>query len=354
MLARAAALLSIGGVLAPALPACAQDGAVALVVTGEDRAAAAAAFLTFADIPEPLRFDAPPPEPPAEVEMLVRIDTDGPFVRVWRRRDGVILERRFDAPTDGYTLAVVASELVEVARTGADPATVGAVVVEEEPAATAETTPPPEVESPPEPEPAPEPEPEVAPEEVSPPVGEDETPWTVEFTPGVGVEAWLSLPDPDPWIVQPTLFVELLAGQDGWRIGGAIFASALGGWSREDAGFEVGYARHDFGLRLGGGGDVGPIGTRLLAHVRGGASVVVGSAAREEINDDRREQLVPGWFVGLSLDVRQPIALGLEIFFEVGADILPAPVRFTAFGATLVVEPSVRLGGRLGLAWRLP
>ncbi len=346
MSARLAAVLALGA-LSLAARARAQDEVVALVVSGVDRDAATSAFLSFADVPARLRFDVEPVPPPDEVAMLVRIDTDAPAVRVWRRRDGVVLERRFDGPEDGYALAVVASELVEVARTGADPATVGAVVVEAEPpAATAEATPPPEVEAP-----APEPE---AVEEARPDPPAEEAPWALEITPGVGVEGWLSLPRPDPWIVQPTLFVELLVGRDGWRLGGAVFASALGGWSREDGGFEVGYARHDVGLRLGGGGDVGPIGTRLLAHLRVGASAVVGAAEREGVNDDRRDQVVPGWFVGLALDARQPLALGLELFLELGADLLPAPVRFTAFGATLIAEPTVRLGGRLGLAWRLP
>ncbi|MEZ4336387.1 MAG: hypothetical protein R3B82_07145 [Sandaracinaceae bacterium] len=352
MLVRLAALGTFVGALALAGGVRAQDEVVALVVIGADRECAANAFLSFAAVPEHLRFEAAPEVPPDEIEMLVRIDTDAPTVRVWRRRDGVTLERRFEEATDGYALAVVASELVEVARTGADPATVGAVVVEETPAATAETTLPPEVETPPE-----APPPEVVPEAVAdtppPPAADEGAPWVVEVTPGVGVEGWLSLPEPEPWIVQPTLFVELLAGQEGWRFGGAIFASAAGGWSQEAGGFETRYARHEVGLRLGVGGDLGPIGTRLLAHVRGGASLVVGGAGRQGIEDDDREQLVPSGFVGLSLDLRQPIVAGLEVFLEVGADLLPAPVRFTAFGATLVVEPDVRLAGRLGLAWRI-
>jgi len=320
--------------------ASAQDGEVALVVTGPSAADARSAFVSFVDVPPALRFDAAPDAPPNGVELLVRIDTEAPAVRVWRRRDGAVLERRFDEAQDGYALAVVAAELLEVARTGADPAAVGATLVEPEPEAS------PELE--PEPEP---PEPEVAPEELAP---RDDVAWAIELTPGLGVEGWFSI-DGDPWIVQPTVFFEVLGGPAGeaWRIGGALFASALGQMGVSEGELQGSYARHDVGARLSVGGDVGPVGTRLLGHVRVGGAAVIGSAERQGRDDDRRESARPGWFVGLGLDVRQPLIEGLELFLDLSADVLPAPVRFEGEGRALVAEPWVRLGGRLGLAWRV-
>ncbi|MCB9597788.1 MAG: hypothetical protein H6719_34035 [Sandaracinaceae bacterium] len=338
--------------------ALAQADDVALVVTGEDAEVAGSAFESFVAVDAARRLDVAPVVPDASVGMLVSIDTDGSVVRVWRRRDGVTLERAFDARQDGYALAVVASELLEVARTGADPASVGATVVEVAPVeaepvpeatdttdavdatAAADTTDAPAA---------------VDDATLSEPgAANEDGGWRASFTPGVGVEGWLST-EGEPWIVQPTLFLEVLAGPatESWRIGGALFASALGAWSFESAGVEGTYARHDFGARLTVGGDVGPVDTRLLGHVRVGGSAVVVSAS-EGRNEDSVAATRAGWFVGLGLDARQPLIAGLEVFLDLSADLLPAPLRFTAGGATVVLEPSVRLGGRLGLAWRLP
>jgi len=338
----------------------AAERSVALWVTGAESQTATSAFVSFVPVASDLRFDGSPAELPAVATMLVSIDTGVPQVRVLRRHDGLVLERRFDGHEDGYALAVVASELLEVARSGGDPASVGATVVEASAIETSladstaadpnaaesgsvdldanaagEETQDVEV---------------VDPESVEP-HGSTRS-WALEGTVGIGVEGWLSI-DQAPLLIQPTLFGELLAGVDGeaWRVGGGVFVSALGAYGFEGGGFEGSYARHDFGARVTGGGDLGELRTRLLGHLRVGGAVVVGSA-RPQGDDDDESAVRPGWFVGLGLDVRQPLVEGLEVFLEASVDVLPAAVRFTGGGTTLVREPTVRLGARAGLGWR--
>ena len=333
--------------LAFASPARAQVDDVALVASGPRAESVVRAFETFVEVPAERRFDEAPEEWPAAAAFAVTIDTETDAVRVWRRADEVTFERRFEGgDDDGYALALVASELLEVVRAGGDPASVGATVVEA--AASSET------------ETASETETETV-EEAASETGsetEAETPAeggaVLEFTPGIGVEGWFSV-EGDPWIVQPTIFVELLGGDAGedWRVGGALFVSALGPYSGGDESVEASYSRSDFGVRLSAGGDAGPARTRVLGHLRIGASAIVVSAERRGINDDRRDATRAGWFVGLGLDVRQPLVEGLELFLDVSADALPAPVEVTALGAPLVTEPAFRLGGRLGVAWRI-
>lgn len=326
----AAATLLLGSGVAQAQP-----NDVALVASGGRGAVAADAFASFVALPDERRYAEAPEPTPEGIALLVTIDTDAPLVRVWRRRDDAVLERRFDGPgEDGYALALVAAELLEVARTGADPESVGATVTlgEAEPAA------------PDPPEPA---APETASSEPPPPGAR------FAVTAGVGAEAWLSTEAGGPWLVQPALFLELVGAPPGerWVLGAGLHASGLGAFVHGANGVQGRYARYDVGLRLTFGGDVGPARTRLLGHLRGGGSAVIGSAAQDG-GERRAEALRPGWFVGVAVEGRQPLVDGLELTLELGADVLPAPVTFTAFGEPLLVESPLRVGARLGLAWR--
>src|SRR5690606_8909506 len=137
-----------------------------------------------------------------------------------RRRDESTFERGVSLPDpDGYALALVASELLELARSGVDPARVGASPSEAPPAlapVVAEAAP---VEAPV----------EAAPEEAL------IEPARLAFTAGLGAEAWLGTDAGSPWLVQGVAFVELLGrpSSDGWLVGGALLVSTLGSWSTE-------------------------------------------------------------------------------------------------------------------------
>lgn len=333
-----ALLILLGGGVAEA-----QEGDVALVASGQGGAAAADAFASFVGLPSERRYTEAPDPTPEGVTLLVTIDTDTPLVRVWRRRDDAVLERRFEvAEDDGYALALVATELLEVARSGADPETVGATITTSTPeardAAAVRAA-------------------DEAPAEPAPESTEGSAPRALAFalTVGASVEAWLSGDAGSPWLVQPALFLELVATPPGerWVIGGGVFASGLGAFDTQDqAATVVGrYQRYDVGLRLSFGGDVGPVRTRLMAHLRGGGAVVVGRGTREP-SGERAEALRGGWSLGISGEARQPLVEGLEVTLELGLDVLPAPVVYSAFGEPLLVESTLRLAGRLGLAWR--
>jgi hypothetical protein len=314
----------------------AQANDAALIATGARRDAVISSFTSFA--PDVVTFDAPPLEVPAAITFVVTIDSDEERARVWRRRDGVTLERRIEASDpDGYSLALVASELLEVARSGADPALLGATIVAAPEPVASEIVQPPRV-APPAP--------------IVAPIAPIASAASLALTIGLGAEAWLGLEEGSPWIVQGALFVELLARAtaDVW-LGGALFASGLGENTFDTNGAEGSFARHDFGARVTIAGDAGPVHTRLLAHVRVGGSAVVGSAVRA---DERRSETVAAWFVGLGFEVRQPLIEGLELWLELAADLVPAPVRFTVLGAAWITEAPARLAGRLGAAWRLP
>jgi hypothetical protein len=328
-------IVMCASMLAPAASATAQANDVALVVSGSHAASTAEAFGTFVPISPDRRFDRALGEPPSDIAWLVTIDTDTGVVSVWRRRDRALLERRFQGDEDdGYALALVAAELLEVARSGSDPSAVGATLVVE-PTVSEE-----------EPERAEEIRPDApAAEAIAPPL-------RLSATIGAGVEAWFSVERDTPWIVQPTIFVEVSGlARDGWILAAALTASGLGAWSRDTSELRGTYQRHDFGARFSFGGDVGPLRTRLMAHARAGASLVSGSAERAA-NGERGEAIRAGWFLGLALEARQPLIAGLEVWLELGMDGLPAPVRFLAFGETLLAEAPLRLTGDLGLAWR--
>ncbi|MBX3273455.1 MAG: hypothetical protein KF729_24540 [Sandaracinaceae bacterium] len=315
--------------------------AVALVTRGARAAEAAGAFATFVALDAARRFDEAPPTIPADVDWLVTIDTvdaDAPLVRVWSRRTGVTLERRFEAQEDGYALAVVAAELLEVARTGADPRSVGATV---EPA-------------PPAPDPAPDPAPEPPAQPAPAPTTREarSAPAALAVTVGVGAEVWGAASAGGPWLAQPALFVELVGRPDGegWVVGGALYASGLGAYAATSEGLDVRYARYEVGARISVGGELGPARTRLLGHARAGAAAVVASASRAD-GTQGGEHARAGWHLGVSLEGRQPLVAGLELTLELGADVLPAPVTLVADGARVLAEGPVRVGGRLGLAW---
>lgn len=313
----------------------AQESDVALVSWGERSVVAADAFASFVGLPDERRYSTIPDPPPDGVALLVTIDTDTPLIRVWRRRDDAVLERRFDAPEDdGYALALVATELLEVARAGGDPETVGATLGVAEPTTEPEA---PDLVS--------EAQSDPAPTSAAVPLA---------FTVGVGVEAWLSTEGGAPWLVQPALFVELVATPPGERfvIGGGFFASGAGVFVTrgQTSAIEGHYQRYDVGLRLSFGGDVGPVRTRLMGHLRGGGAAVLGRGTQE--TGESAEAVRAGWFAGISAEARQPLVEGLEVTLELGVDVLPAPVVFTAFGEPLLDESTLRLAGRLGLAWR--
>ena len=87
-----------------------------------------------------------------------------------------------------------------------------------------------------------------------------------------------------------------------------------------------------------------------MGHLRGGGAAVLGRGTQE--TGESAEAVRAGWFAGISAEARQPLVEGLEVTLELGVDVLPAPVVFTAFGEPLLDESTLRLAGRLGLAWR--
>lgn len=338
----------------------AQTSDVALVSSGERAQVAADAFVRFVALPNDRRYAAMPNPRPAAVAFVVTLETDVPLVRVWRRRDGAVLERRFDdSHEDGYAIAFVAAELLEVARTGGDPASIGATVAARPPSAELATEPTARdsmldndrassrAEVAASGTGASEANRRTAPE----PERSAQRP-RLDVTLGLGAEAWLGVEERAPWMVQPALFIDLAGslGGEPWLLSGALLVSGLGSFSRQENGVEGRYQRYDVALRVGLGGDLGEADTRLLGHVRAGASAVVGRA--EQAAAESAEVTRPGWFIGASLEGRQPLWEGLELTAEVSADVLPAPVTFTAFGQPLVEESLLRFAARLGLAWR--
>ncbi|HJL16889.1 MAG TPA: hypothetical protein RMH99_14590, partial [Sandaracinaceae bacterium LLY-WYZ-13_1] len=168
---------------------------VALVTRGAEASGAAEAFASFVGLPADRRYTEAPAPTPDDVELLVTIDTDAPSVRVWRRSDGAVLERRIaGSPTDPYALALMASELLEVARTGADPASVGATVSTSSDADDPTT----DRDAPAEP---------ATLREAADEDGRIEP--ALATTVGAWVEGWFSSDGGAPWLVQPGLAVDL-------------------------------------------------------------------------------------------------------------------------------------------------
>lgn len=329
-----------------ARPAAAQTADVGLIA---DRDSADEAFLHFVPVPDEHRFagmeDA---RHDAAVAFVVDLQGADGVVRIWRRSDRATLERRLEGPDpEGYALAVMGSELLEVARAGSM-----VEVVSVDPPAPEEAAEPPAPE-------AARPEPPSAPEGPDPeaPAEAAGAPGPVSFTVGAALEGWFSSETGGPWLVQPALAFELgysPPGED-WQLGVGLFGAGLGQLDRRVGDVELHYQRYDAGVRLTVGGAFGPVGTRLFGHARLGASAVVGRAEDEGEDDNPREgsRTLAGGFVGPSLEARQPIVEGLELTLELGVDVLIEPVRFLADSVTLVVESPLRLSGRLGLAYRV-
>ena len=113
------------------------DDDVAVSVSGPDAEPVAEAFAGLVTVADDRRLiDAAPTlvatlESDDELAFVVSIDTDEDVARVFRRADGARFERRFEATAeDSYAFALVAAELLEVARTGADPVEVGLAAAE--------------------------------------------------------------------------------------------------------------------------------------------------------------------------------------------------------------------------------
>ena len=99
--------------------------AVALFTTGENGAPVSAAFAGLVTLVDEHGVDGADPSlvTAAESDMalgyVVMIDTDDDVVHVFRHSDGARFERRFEVEVeDSYALALVAAELLEVARSG--------------------------------------------------------------------------------------------------------------------------------------------------------------------------------------------------------------------------------------------
>ncbi len=341
--------------LAPAVGR-AQAGDVGVVVDEEVRDRA---FLELLDVPPERRFtDVEVARRDPSLGFVVDLRVREGVARVWRRSDHATLERRLAEPdAEGYAVAVVASELLEVARAGST-----AEVVSIDPPTDPLSQPSagaapdgdadPATDGPAEPTP---PEPAATATESPPLAGEEggDVSDRLAFTAVAAFEAW-AMPD-GPWQLQPALALELAwigAGQD-WQLSVGLFGAGGGQSDREVSRVEGRYNRVDGGLRVGIGGWVGPARTRLLAHARGGASAVI-MHAEEEGNARRRASTTQaGGFVGASVEVRQPLDFGLEVSLELGVDAIVEPLVFQASGVTLLREGPVRLSGRLGVAYRV-
>jgi hypothetical protein len=285
----------------------------------------------------------------AELGYVILIDTDADVVWVLRRADGARFQKRFEASAeDSYALALVAAELLEVARSGGDPVALGLTgetdvgegVESSESAAVEEVTA----------DARPSASPDPAPLDSPPEPAKEQT----AFTLGVGAEVWGTFGEEAPWLVEPSLFFDVVTRVGSTlRIGGGVFVSGFGRFDGETADAFVTYSRYDIGARGSLGFDTGPFATRLLVHVRVGGSVVVGDGRTSSLTtQETAHESVEAFFAGLSLEGRQPLVLGLELFLDLYLDVLPAPVAFVAFGGTPVAEGSVRLGGRAGFCWR--
>lgn len=335
MVTRACLVLAV---LSIAPVASAQDD-VGLV---ERREAADQAFLELLPIPDARRFDDLDAARAAEVAYVVDLRGRDGVVRVWRRSDRATLERRLEEPDpDGYALAVMGSELLEVAREGsmADVVEVDDAPVEQAPAEAVGDEAPEATSE----------EPIEAPVDASSEDG-------LAFTGGAALEAWGSPVERGAWQLQPAIALELawLPGDAGWQLAVGLFAAGVGQTAAEVGRLEGRYQRFDLGARLTAGAELAPGMTWLLGHVRVGGAAVLGRVEDETVaNGAEGSATVPAFFVGAAIEARQPLFEGLQLTLEVGADALVEPVRFEANGQLLVREGPVRLSARLGLAYRV-
>jgi hypothetical protein len=355
--------------------ASAQDGAeaqvdVALFTSGAAGSAVSEAFAGLVPLPAERRIDGfddaelRAAENDETLGYVVTIATDRDLVQVLRRADGARFERRFVMDADNaYAMALVATELLEVARSGGDPATLGLVATtsvegteesvtgdhegdrENVARSRAEET---------------EDRPEDGEENGGSDTGDGElvdapsasgsSHWSL--TMGAHAELWTSPSDHTPWLLQPGLFVEVLLHTGTLLLGVSIEASGVGAYEGVGADAAAIYRRYDVGGRVSAGFDVGPAATRLLLHFRGGGSVVTadGRTTTLAMQEKRNESTGASYF-GLGVSARQPIVAGLSIHLTLGADLLPAPVQLLTFGETVVGEGSLRLLAQLGACW---
>lgn len=332
-MSRAALILAL---LSLPLTAVAQEGDVGLIEQGES---ADRAFLELLPIPTERRYaELEAARGDDSVAFVVDLRGADGIVRVWRRSDRATLERRLPEPdADGYALAVMGSELLEVARAGS---TAEVVEVDDTPLEE------------PEPAAAATEEPALT-EEASEPAPEGDG---VAFTGGVAFEAWGSPVERGAWQLQPALALELawLPGNAGWQLALGLEVAGLGQTAASVGTFDGVYQRYDFGGRLTAGGELGDGLPWLLGHVRIGGAAVLGRAEDDTMgNEAEGSQTVGAFFVGAAFEARQPLVEGLQLTLALGIDALVDPVRFEAGGQLLVREGPVRLSARLGLAYRV-
>lgn len=377
--------------------ACAALGAFAVAQPAVAEAADEVAFVAFGSHANPVgeAFSGLVPDADAVTNVataeedprfgyVIAVDTDGGVVQIYRRSDGARFERSFEAEAeDSYALALVAAELLEVAQSGADPvalglASTGALVGASGTGSSEDPTRdgqggeggesgedgggPGEADGDPAAEAGPPQETEAGADGTSGSQEEPSAPGTAStdsgaatFSGGAGIEAWTGLESGSPWLVQPTVFFDVL-----WRVGrtvlvgAGVYASGFGSYGAATSRATLDYRRYDVGARVTGAFDVSRAGPRLLGHVRGGGGVVVGEGRTVGgTNEETRSESVGSWFIGLGVEARQPLVAGLELYLEVTVDVLPAPTTFIAFGETLAEESPLRLAGRLGLGWRI-
>lgn len=374
--------------------ACAALGAFAVVRPAVAEAADEVAFAAFGSHAGPVGdafsglvpdaasvTDVAAAETDPLLDYVIAVDTDGGVVQIFRRSDGARFERSFEAEAeDSYALALVAAELLEVAQSGADPialglASTGALVGAsgsersegptrdgegegsgEDGAGTGVADSDPEAEQGADQSTDAEANGSSGSQEEEPAGGDSSaTAAAPTFSVGVGVEAWTGFEEQSPWLIQPTVFFDVL-----WRVGSTllvgagVYGSGFGSYGATTSRATLDYRRYDAGARLTAAFDAGGAATRLLGHVRGGGGVVVGEGRTlGGTNEETRSESVGSWFVGLGVEARQPLVAGLELYLEVSADVLPAPTTFIAFGETLAKESPLRLAGRLGLGWRI-
>lgn len=303
---------------------------VGILVLGEGAAEVAETLSALLEEPPVRWVGRPPDDVVTAVAFVVTIDTDAARVEVRAFSSGSTLERRMDGPQDGYALALIAAELLELARSGADPSTLSAAAVQ-------------------------------PPEGLPRALRRAELP-TLDAAPSrdallaltfaAGLHVWGGWEGSGIVLAQPTIIAELLVHLEGapWSVGGAIALAGLGTFTRQGDAALGRYGRHEVAVRLSAGSEVGSLGTQVLAYLGLGVAAVSGSGTLPSSGREV-ERWSDGWSVGGALEIRQPLYEGLVLALELGVDALPAPIRFTALGEPLLVEPSARLGGRLWVGW---
>ncbi len=348
-------------VLGPA-PAGAQDAAdeseaVALFTSGTAGSAVSEAFVGLVPLPDEHRvdgFDAQrlrAAESDDALGYVISIATDLDLVQVLRRSDGARFERRFAVDAeDAYAMALVAAELLEVAKSGGDPEVLGLVATASVAGETPNGTTPSEGD-------------ESAPtEEASAEDGERATEdeagagqsakrsWMLTL--GAHAELWGSPAQAGVWLVQPGLFTDMLFRVGSLLVGGGLIASGFGGYGGRTEDVAATYRRYDLGGRVSVGVDVGALATRLLFHLRAGGSVVTADGRTITLaTQQTRSESTGTAFLGFAIEARQPLVSGLSLHLSLGLDGLLSPVKVIAFEEVVATEGSLRLVAQLGICW---